>query len=125
MTGVADDQADVVLPGKVDTGLNVLFRLRIDHVDAIVSKAARIGRVVGWETLRVRSVSWQDKNSSLNHTEELEKYFHMIMASCSTLSLLVGLLDGSSSDYSLPLLVQDVGFDLLRQCKHLFHQLST
>jgi hypothetical protein len=47
-------------------------------------------------------------------TDELEKYFHMIIASCSTLLLLVQL-DPSRMDrwYVLPLLIQNAGFDFL------------
>lgn len=51
VTGVADDQTDVVLPSKVDTGLNVFLRLRVDHVHTVVAKAARARGVIGNKTL--------------------------------------------------------------------------
>lgn len=51
MTGISDDQTEVVLPCEVDTRLDMLLGMSVDYIDTIVAEGARAGRIVGRETL--------------------------------------------------------------------------
>lgn len=53
---VTDNHADVVLPRKVNAGLDVLLRCGHDHVNREISKRAWLCRVSGWPASVVGTV---------------------------------------------------------------------
>jgi len=47
MAGVANNQTDIVLAGKIDTGLDMFLGRGRQDIDAVVAERARGGRVLG------------------------------------------------------------------------------